>query len=148
MIVAAACVSIGLCGCTGAGNVQSAPAQTEWTVQPTPGATSGSLTSFTPHGTAEQNRGAFDATIERALAASPNATGLTVAAALEAAGFPKSSLQSSASKTSANLQPGSILVSAQLGAQCLIGQWGTAVGGYHSSIAPALRSGGCLVGGG
>lgn len=147
IVVVALCSGIVLTGCTAAADDDPAPTQTEWTIQPSPGATSSGAT-FAAKGTAAQNRGAFDAAIQNVIGKNPKATGQQVAAALEAAGFAKSSLQFSASKTSVDLVPGSILVSAQLGTQCLIGQWGTAVGGYHSAIAPALNSGGCLVGGG
>ena len=149
-VIAVAALSLGavLTGCTAAGNAAPAPTQTEWTVQPSPGSTTGSGTAFSPGGTAAQNQAAFDSVIQGVIAKNAKATGQNVTAALESAGFAKSSLQYSASKTSVNLVPGSIMLSAQVGTQCLIAQWGTAVGGYHSAIAPALGSGGCLVGGG
>jgi len=148
-VIAAAALGLGvlLAGCTSVADAPPAPTPTEWTVQPSPGATGGA-TAFVPKGSAAQNQSAFDAVIQGVLAKNAKATGQNVTAALESAGFAKSTLQFSASKTSANLVPGSIMVSAQLGPQCLIAQWGTAVGGYHSAIAPALGSGGCLVGGG
>ncbi|WP_390227782.1 DUF6993 domain-containing protein [Gryllotalpicola reticulitermitis] len=139
---------VALAGCTAAGNDVATPTQSAWTVQPTAGATTGSPDSFVAKGTAAQNQAAFDATIQGVLAKNAKATGQAVTAALESAGLAKSSLQFSASRTSAKLVPGSILVSAQFGSECVIGQWGNAVGGYHSAIAPALGAGGCLVGGG
>jgi hypothetical protein len=137
-------LAVALAGCTQSSAVVASPSQTAWVVQPS----AGSGESADARGTAIQAKAAFDRVIQGALSRNAGATGQTVTAALEAAGFPRSSLQFSASKTSANLTPGSIMVSAQLGSSCLIGQWGAAVGGYHSVIEPALGSGGCLVGGG
>jgi len=38
-------------------------------------------------------------------------------------------------------------VGVKVGNACLVGQWGSAVDGYQSAVAPVLRAGGCLVGG-
>lgn len=148
-VAAASVFAVSLAACTSSapGAQATAPTQTAWTLEPSAGPTAGSSTVYSAKGSADDNRAAFDAAIKKALAANAQATGNAVAEALKAAGFPMAATQVSASKTSANLQPGSISVAVKIGGKCLIGQWGNAVGGYHSSVAPALRSGGCLIGG-
>lgn len=147
IVAAAVGCAVALAGCTAQNAAAPAPTQTAWTVQP--GAAPGDAgTAYDAKASVAENQQAFDSVIQTEIAKNPTATGQDVTAALEAAGFAKPTLQYSASKTSANLMPGSIMVSAQLGSSCLIGQWGSEVGGYHSAVAPALESGGCLVGGG
>lgn len=148
MAVAAA-TGLLLAGCvtgTPGAAVTTAPPATAWTLEPSAGASAGS-TAFNAHDSAAQNRAAFDAAITSVLKGNPDSDGPAVAAALQKAGFPMAATQLSASKTSADLQPGSISVGVKVGANCLIGQWGNAVAGYHSSVEPALGSGGCLIGG-
>ncbi|AYG05158.1 hypothetical protein D7I44_17680 [Gryllotalpicola protaetiae] len=149
-VVALAAAALALAGCTGAGPQAHAPSptQTAWTEAPSAtAAPGGGSTSFDANGTAEQNRTAFDTAIRGVLAGNAQADGNTVAAALKSAGFPPAATQVTASTTSANLQPGSIMVGVKIGDSCLVGQWGTAVDGYQSTVAPALGSGGCLIGG-
>lgn len=149
VVLASAALALTLTACTqSSGHEASSPTQTAWQEQSTPGATSGAgSTSFDAKASAADNRAAFDAAIHGVLAGNANADGATVAAALKKAGFPMSATQVTASKTSANLQPGSIMVGVKIGADCLVGQWGTAVDGYQSEVTPVLGSGGCLIGG-
>ena len=149
-VVALAAAALALAGCTSTtpGAAAPSPTQTAWTEAPTSPASPGAgSTSFDPNGTAEQNRTAFDTAIRGVLAGNAKADGNAVAAALKMAGFPPSATQVTASTTSANLQPGSIMVGVKIGDSCLVGQWGTAVDGYQSTVAPALGTGNCLVGG-
>jgi hypothetical protein len=148
-VVAASVLAVTLAACTSSapGARPTTPTQTAWTLEPSAGPTAGASTVYIPKGSADDNRAAFDAAVKKVLAAHAHADGNAVAAALKAVGFPMAATQVSASKTSANLQPGSISVAVKVGGQCLIGQWGSAVGGYHSTVAPALGSGGCLIGG-
>lgn len=144
VVVAALAVSAALAGCSAAPSGGVSPAQSAWTVRPTAAPSGGTSTG----GAAAEKKAQFDRAVESVLSTDPKATGQKVAAALEAAGFARSSVQFSASRTSADLAPGSVIVAAQVGSTCLIGQWGPAVGGYHSVVAPALGAGGCLVGAG
>lgn len=150
VVVAAAAFALALAACT-SGTPQaapSAPPQTAWTEQPAGGASlAAQAGAFAPKGSAADNKAVFDTAIRKVLASDPKASGTAVAAALKSAGFPMSATQVSASKTSAKLQPGSISVGVKIGQDCLIGQWGAAVDGYQSSVAPALGASGCLVGG-
>ncbi|MCL2516510.1 MAG: hypothetical protein FWD85_08010 [Microbacteriaceae bacterium] len=149
-VVAAGAVgaAFALAGCTSALGTGAQPVQTEWTMQPTAPVTSAPpATRVDLKGSAADNQPLFDATIRATVKKNAQADGPAVEAALAAVGFERSTMQYSASRTSADLQPGSILVAAQLGKECLIGQWGTQVDGYHSLVAPVLGSGGCLVGG-
>jgi hypothetical protein len=150
-VLAAAALALTLTACTTAAEAPKAasPTQTAWTEQPsgpaTPGATA--ATAFSASGSAADNKPAFDAAVRGVLAGDAHANGDAVIAALKAAGFPMAATQVTANTTSANLQPGSISVGVKVGDSCLVGQWGTAVDGYQSTVAPALASGGCLVGG-
>jgi hypothetical protein len=145
--VAAVCAVLPIVACTSEAPVAT-PSQSAWTEQPSTTATpSPTATRFDGRGSAADNLPIFDAVNRATLAAHPDADGTTVTQALIAAGFPRSSMQVSASKTSANLTPGSISVGVRVGDCCLVGQWGSAVDGYHSAVTTPLSTGACLVGG-
>jgi hypothetical protein len=55
-------------------------------------------------------------------------------------------MQVSADKTTVDLKPGSIQFSVKMGDRCLIGQFGTEIGGYHSQVADPISTGACLIG--
>ena len=65
---------------------------------------------------------------------------------LAAAGFAKADMQMTADRTTVNLTPGSVQFSVLINGGCLIGQFGEDIGGYHSMVAPVLRTGKCLIG--
>ena len=120
---------------------------------PTPSvSTSGTVTtptpqaSLVPNGSAQQNLPFFNQVNEQTLARNSHAQGRDFLQALVAAGFPKSAMQVTADKTTVNLTPGSIQFSVNIGDYCLIGQNGTASGGYHGEVVPALAGGVCLIG--
>jgi len=148
-VLAAAALALALAACTTAGEGPTAsPSQTAWTEQPTGPATPGAgSTAFSASGSAADNKAAFDAAIRGVLAGDAHAKGDVVVAALKSAGFPMAATQVTGDTTSANLQAGSVSVAVKIGDSCLVGQWGTAVDGYQSTVAPVLGSGGCLVGG-
>ncbi len=148
--VVAACAAFALTACTSGHGTADTPTQTQtaWTELPSGSASTGAPSArFVPGGAAAQNRGAFDAAIRGVVQTSSNAGGDAVVSALVSAGFDRAAMQVSSSTTSAKLQPGSISVAVKLGSQCLIGQWGGAIDGYHSTVAQVLGSGGCLIGG-
>lgn len=148
-VVAAAALALTLAACTGTGGgPAAAPTQTAWTEQPSGSATPGSgATRYDASASAAANKAAFDAAIRGVLAGNAHAKGGAVVAALKSAGFPMAATQVTPDTTSAKLQPGSISVGVKIGESCLVGQWGAAVDGYQSTVAPVLRSGGCLIGG-
>lgn len=144
--------ALALSGCSLTTSPAATPAQTAWTLEPVgpttaPTTTGPALSRADSHASATRNRPVFDAAMRSLLKSKGDPDGPAAVGALAAAGFAKSSMQYSAATTSAHLTPGSILVSVQLGKECIVGQWGVQVNGYHSFIAPALGSGGCLVGG-
>jgi len=66
--------------------------------------------------------------------------------ALIAGGFDRSELEVTFDRTQTDLAADSIQFSVRVHGECLIGQNGPAVGGYHSVVADVLGSGRCLVG--
>jgi hypothetical protein len=147
-VLAIGALALALIGCTDGGETRAAaPTQTAWAEQTTGPAGAGASSSFDAHASAAANKAVFDSAIRKVLRKDPQAKGDAVAAALKSAGFPMTATQVSASTTSANLEPGSISVGVKVGKACLVGQWGSAVDGYQSAVAPVLRAGGCLVGG-
>jgi hypothetical protein len=99
-----------------------------------------------PKGTAKDNLGYFDYVNRRTIAANPTPNGQQFIAALAAAGFMKADMQVTADKTTINLQPGSLQFSVLINGGCLVGQFGTDIGGYHSEVVPVLDTGKCLIG--
>jgi len=99
-----------------------------------------------PKGTAKKNLGFFDFVNNRTLAGNSNPSAQQFVDGLAAAGFPKSQMQMTADKTTVNLTPGSVQFSVLINGGCLIGQFGADIGGYHSTVAPALSTGKCLIG--
>ncbi|WP_237280442.1 DUF6993 domain-containing protein [Subtercola vilae] len=134
--------TIGLAGCTSQPAaptpVSAAAAQAPPTGSVEPGPVMG--------GSAAADQPLFDATNEATIQHNPAASGADFAAALAGAGFAASTLQYTADTTSAGLTAASTQFSAQLGAACLIGQYGAGATGYRSIVAATLN-GLCLVGG-
>lgn len=148
MLATAAMASIVLSELAGCTAVRTAsPAQTTVpgvtaTARPTPVPAA----TMVPGGTAQQNLPFFDAVNRRTIAANANPASLTFIDALAAAGFNKADMQVSADKTTVGLQPGSIQFSVKIGDSCLIGQYGSDIGGYHSMVAAPISTGSCLIG--
>lgn len=134
-----------LAGCSAA-----APTPTERTASSsatsTPAPVPSVLPTLNPKGTAKENLGFFDFVNNRTLAGNSNPSAQQFVDGLAAAGFPKSQMQMTADKTTVNLTPGSVQFSVLINGGCLIGQFGTDIGGYHSTVAPVLSTGKCLIG--
>lgn len=99
-----------------------------------------------PDGTAEDNKPFFDQVNRATLKANAKAGGRDFIDALVAAGFDKKAMEVTKDETTIGNVAESIQFSVRWGDNCLIGQNGSAVDGYHSTIAPALSTGKCLIG--
>ena len=95
---------------------------------------------------AEQAMEVFDSVNRATLAADPEADGRAVIDNLATAGFDKAAMELTADRTTIGNAADSIQFSVRWGGSCLIGQNGPAVGGYHSTLAPVLGTGTCLIG--
>lgn len=140
-------VVLTLAGCTAppAGPARTPTASVSTTSSaPTP--TSSALPALNPKGTAKQNLAFFDHVNNRTIAADKNPTAQQFVDGLAAAGFVKANMQMTADKTTVNLTPGSVQFSVLINGGCLIGQFGDDIGGYHSTVAPVLGTGKCLIG--
>lgn len=104
------------------------------------------LPTLDPTGSAPANLDYFDYVNNRTITAARIPSAQQFVDGLAAAGFPRSQMQMTADKTTVNLTPGSIQFSVLINGGCLIGQFGQDVGGYHSTVAPVLSTGRCLIG--
>ncbi|QPZ37062.1 DUF6993 domain-containing protein [Paramicrobacterium chengjingii] len=132
-----------LCGCAPA--VDSTAPQTS-TGSPVEETSPPAQTELVPDGSAEDNLGYFDAVNTGVLAENPDAMGMDFINALVEAGFDKSAMQVTEDYSTVGNRAESIQFSVRWNDQCLIGQNGEAVGGYHSVVMDALDSGTCLIG--
>lgn len=102
--------------------------------------------TFAPTGSAAQNLRFFDYVNSRTITRYRTPSGQQFVDGLAAAGFSKSDMQLTAPRTTIDLQPASVQFSVLINGGCLIGQFGTAIGGYHSMTAAKLATGKCLIG--
>ncbi|MCS4275842.1 hypothetical protein M2390_001014 [Mycetocola sp. BIGb0189] len=124
------------------------------TPTPRPSATASSGTSeapavpaeLKPEGTAEENLPFFDQVNRATVAAKPEAVGKDLIDGLVAAGFDKAAMQVSEDKTTLGRPVDAIEFAVLWKDQCLVGQFGATVQGYHSTVQPKLDNGGCLIG--
>ena len=99
-----------------------------------------------PSGTAEENLPYFDLVNTQTLAANPESDGRAFVDGLVAAGFDKAAMEVTLDSTTIGNPADSIQFSVKIGESCLIGQHGSAVGGYHSTVGRVLGTGTCLIG--
>lgn len=111
-----------------------------------PTATPSVAPTFDPAAPADAALVFFDSVNTATLAANPAADGRTFIDGLVAAGFDKAAMQVTSDTTTIGNAADSIQFSVRWGDSCLIGQNGAAVGGYHSTLAPVLGTGSCLIG--
>lgn len=109
-------------------------------------ATSAPEPSFDAAAPADEARIFFDTVNTATLASNADATGRDFVDALSAAGFDRATMELTADETTIGNAADSIQFSVRWGESCLIGQNGPAVGGYHSTVAPVLGTGRCLIG--
>lgn len=129
-----------LSGCSIGGDAPASPEPSASTEAPTEPAV------LIPGGSAEENLPFFDQVNRATLAANPEALGREIIDGLVAAGFDKSTMQVGSDTTTLGRPVDALEFAVRWGDQCLLGQNGPTVGGYHSTVSPALNSGGCLVG--
>ncbi len=141
-------LALALSACSSPSPTTPTPTASTPVDSPTPTPTSSVPTGpvLVPNGTASQNLLFFDKVNQSTIAAKPGAQGRDFIDALVAAGFPKSDMQLTADTTTIGLKANSIQFSVQLGATCLIGQYGADAGGYQSTTSATLATGGCLIG--
>jgi hypothetical protein len=121
----------------------SASASADASASPTPTVAADPV--YEPNGTAQDNKPYFDLVNNRFFAANGSALGRPIIDNLVAAGFDKANMQVTPDKTSIGGGVDSILFAVKIGDSCLLGQHGG--GGYTSSVAAALTTGGpCLIG--
>ena len=102
--------------------------------------------AYTPTSAADNQR-LFVIMLEQGLVAEgTNAQSSGQAQRLAAAGFDPSGIEWTDNSTAIGLISDSMFVSAQVGGECLIAQYGNASPSLVLSIAAALPSGGCLLG--
>lgn len=99
-----------------------------------------------PNASADDAMVLFDSVNTSTLATDAASDGRAFIDGLVAAGFDKAAMQVTADKTTIGHDADSIQFSVRWGDSCLIGQNGAAVGGYHSTLAPLLGTGACLIG--
>lgn len=99
-----------------------------------------------PSGTAEENLPYFDLVNTQTLEANPESDGRAFIDGLVAAGFDKTAMEVTLDATTIGNPADSIQFSVKMGESCLIGQHGSAVGGYHSAVGRVLGTGTCLIG--
>ena len=99
-----------------------------------------------PSASAEENLPYFDHVNAQTLAANPASDGRAFIDGLVAAGFDKAALEVTLDTTTIGNAADSIQFSVKWGEACLIGQNGTGVGGYHSTVGRVLGTGTCLIG--
>lgn len=102
--------------------------------------------SFDAAAPADEARIFFDTVNRATLTSNPAASGRDFVDALSTAGFDRTAMELTADETTIGNAADSIQFSVRWGESCLIGQNGPAVGGYHSTLAPVLGTGRCLIG--
>ena len=120
----------------------------------TPSASSAAPTSatptapptFDPGASADEAKVFFDTVNAATVAADADARGRAFIDGLAAAGFDKAAMELTADQTTIGNAADSIQFSVRWGDTCLIGQNGSAVDGYHSTLAPVLATAKCLIG--
>jgi hypothetical protein len=146
LIGPALALAVALSACSSPSPTTPTPTASTPVDSPTPTATVPAGPVLVPNGTASQNLPFFNTVNQATIAAKPGAQGRDFIDALVAAGFPKSDMQVTADTTTIGLKANSIQFSVQLGATCLIGQYGADAGGYQSTTSATLATGGCLIG--
>lgn len=136
------------CGLAACAPATQPPPSTPETTAPgeSPQPDSTAAPALVPDGTAGENLPYFDAVNRGVLAENSDAMGMDFINALVDAGFDKSAMEVTEDYSTVGNRAESIQFSVHWNDQCLIGQNGDAVGGYHSVVMDALDSGTCLVG--
>ena len=150
--VLAGCSLLGISGGPGSAGKPSGAKPTSSSAaeqHPTPSGTKPNFMPAVDSAAASPNQRLFVIVLEQGLvaegiAANPQAT----AERLRAVGFDPAGISWTDSSTAIGLISDTVFVSAQVGAECLVGQYGVSIQTIAIAVAPALASGGCLVGAG
>ena len=149
LALAGAATIVGVAGCTAATPgptlrpaSQTASAAPTASASPTPVAPP----TLRPELSADENLAYFDSVNLGVVAANSAAGGRDFIDALVAAGFDRSQMEVTADRTTVDLEADSVQFAVLFQGECFVGQYGSASGGYHSAVRPALGTGGCLVG--
>lgn len=104
------------------------------------------MPAFSPT-TAADNQRLFVIVMEQGLVAEgANAQSSGQAERLAAAGFDRGGIQWTDNSTAIGLISDSMFVAAEVGGECLVGQYGNSLPVLALSVVPALPAGGCLLG--
>lgn len=76
-----------------------------------------------------------------------NADAAGIAQSLVAGGVPAESISYTSNSTAIGLKADSVSIAVLIGSECILSQYGDAIGGLTVVIQPALTQGGCLLGG-
>lgn len=132
-------MSLVLAGCGTTGTpVESTPT-------PTATATAAPPPVYLPDGDAQDNKAFFDWVLTPVATEGQKNPGKALVNALVRAGFPKKKMQVTPDLTKTQLEADSVIVAVRIDRSCLIGQR-TKGAEYFSTIEPALKTGGCLIG--
>lgn len=141
--VSAIALTLTACSANAASTVASA-SRGSASASPTPSASS----IFSTQATAKWNLPFVKDVVERALTSQGNrADAAVIAQALVAGGVPADSISYTSNMTAIGLAADSVSIAVLVGPNCIISQYGEAIGGLTVVIQPALAQGGCLVGG-
>ncbi|RWZ61188.1 hypothetical protein ELQ92_09170 [Labedella populi] len=133
-------ITVSLAGCT------QAPTDDPTSAAPEPTRTAPApAVTLLPDASAEENKPFFDQ-VNAATAENPDAGGRDFIDALVAAGFDKATMEVTKDATTLGARAESIQFSVRWSDGCLIGQFGPAVDGYHSTVQPVLGGDRCLIG--
>jgi hypothetical protein len=128
-----------LAGCTPTPTATSARTASA-VATPTPTASA----SIDLNGNAAQNLPYFDQVNKAIIAKGGDLGGRTFIDGLVAAGYPKTAMEVTPDRTTANLQADNIEFSVRLGSTCLVGEYGNI--GYASTSQRVFSTGRCLAG--
>lgn len=138
----AVALGMALAGCAPTIPPATSTADSSSTAEPSPAP----APTFDATASADQAKSLFDSVNAATLAAGSGADGRAFIDGLATAGFDKTTMELTADQTTIGNPADSIQFSVRWGDSCLIGQNGPAVGGYHSTLAPLLGTGTCLIG--
>lgn len=135
-----------IAGCSSPAPVETPDStQAEHSATPTATPTEEAL-QLDPNGTADDNLEFFDAVNQATIDGHDNPIGRDFINGLVNAGFDKDDMQVTEDYSTVGNPAESIQFSVHWGDNCLIGQNGDAVNGYHSAVMPDLATGKCLIG--
>lgn len=138
--------AIALSGCSNAAPAATSQPSIAPTASVAPAPTSPETPALTPDAPAEQNLAYFASIVDAVWASGAGTQGRAYIDALVAAGFDRAAMQVTHDTSTVGNEAESIQFSVSWGAECLVGQVGSATGEPFAVVVPQLGGGGCLVG--